>query len=52
MRGDLFNLCGRSSDAARSPDGPMDRIIGATALVEGLKPVTADEKIRKSNVVS
>lgn len=45
-----------SAAAAAMPRGyptdPMDRIIGATALVEGLKLVTADEKIRKSNVVS
>jgi len=33
------------------PSDPFDRIIGATALVEGLKLVTADDKIRKSNVV-
>jgi PIN domain nuclease of toxin-antitoxin system len=33
------------------PSDPLDRIIGATALVEGLKLVTAEEKIRKSNAV-
>lgn len=33
------------------PNDPMDRIIGATALVEGLPLVTADEGIRKSNAV-
>jgi len=33
------------------PSDPLDRIIGATALVEGLKLVTADEQVRKSNVV-
>ena len=33
------------------PRDPMDRIIGATALVEGLPLITADEKIRKSNVL-
>src|SRR5277367_6654378 len=45
-----------SAAAATMPRGyptdPLDRIIGATALVEDLKLVTADEKIRKSNVVS
>lgn len=34
------------------PKDPMDRIIGATALVEGLPLVTADEVIRKSNAVN
>jgi PIN domain nuclease of toxin-antitoxin system len=33
------------------PKDPMDRIIGATALVEGLPLITADEGIRKSNAV-
>jgi PIN domain nuclease of toxin-antitoxin system len=33
------------------PKDPMDRIIGATALVEGLRLVTADEKIRASRAV-
>jgi PIN domain nuclease of toxin-antitoxin system len=33
------------------PKDPMDRIIGATALVEGLLLVTADEAIRKSKAV-
>jgi PIN domain nuclease of toxin-antitoxin system len=34
------------------PNDPMDRIIGATALVEGLKLVTADRAIRDSQAVS
>ena len=34
------------------PKDPIDRIIGATALVEGLPLVTADEGIRKSNAVN
>ena len=34
------------------PKDPTDRIIGATALVEGLPLVTRDEKIRASKQVS
>lgn len=30
------------------PSDPMDQVIGATALVEGVALVTADEKIRKA----
>ena len=30
------------------PDDPADRVIGATALVEGIRLVTADEGIRRS----
>ena len=33
---------------ARYPKDPADRIIGATALVEGLPLVTADREIRRS----
>ena len=33
------------------PNDPADRVIGATALVEGLTLLTADEKIRKSGMV-
>ena len=33
------------------PKDPADRIIGATALVEGLTLVTADAEIRKSRAV-
>jgi len=36
---------------ARYPRDPADRIIGATALVEGMRLVTADEGIRKSKAV-
>jgi PIN domain nuclease of toxin-antitoxin system len=34
------------------PRDPMDRIIGATAIIEGLTLVTADEKIRASGEVT
>ncbi|MHB1936054.1 MAG: type II toxin-antitoxin system VapC family toxin [Acidobacteriaceae bacterium] len=33
------------------PRDPMDRLIGATAIVEGLKLITADAAIRGSNAV-
>ncbi len=33
------------------PKDPADRIIGATALVQGFRLVTADQAIRKSGVV-
>lgn len=33
------------------PSDPIDRIIGATALVEGLHLITADESIRKSKAL-
>ena len=33
------------------PGDPMDRIIAATALTEGMPLVTADERIRRSKVV-
>lgn len=33
------------------PSDPMDRIIGATAIVEGLTLITADERFRKSGSV-
>jgi PIN domain nuclease of toxin-antitoxin system len=33
------------------PNDPVDRIIGATALVEGLTLITADAAIRKSKAV-
>ncbi|MBZ5651507.1 MAG: type II toxin-antitoxin system VapC family toxin [Acidobacteriia bacterium] len=36
---------------ASYPKDPADRIIGATALVEGISLVTADEDIRKSKAV-
>lgn len=37
---------------ATYPSDPMDRIIGTTALVEGLSLITADERIRKAKVIS
>jgi PIN domain nuclease of toxin-antitoxin system len=33
------------------PNDPADRVIGATALVEGLSLLTADREIRKSRAV-
>jgi PIN domain nuclease of toxin-antitoxin system len=33
------------------PNDPADRIIGATALVEGLPLLTADREIRRSKSV-
>ncbi|HET9087656.1 MAG TPA: type II toxin-antitoxin system VapC family toxin [Acidobacteriaceae bacterium] len=50
-------LTGRISVKAQAlpehyPNDPMDRIIGATALIEGLSLITADERIRKAKVVS
>jgi PIN domain nuclease of toxin-antitoxin system len=36
---------------SKYPKDPADRLIGATALVHGLKLVTSDEKIRKSGEV-
>lgn len=33
------------------PSDPMDRLIGATAIVRGLPLITADERIRKSKVL-
>jgi PIN domain nuclease of toxin-antitoxin system len=36
---------------AAYPKDPADRIIGATALVEGLSLITADRAIRRSKVV-
>jgi PIN domain nuclease of toxin-antitoxin system len=36
---------------AAYPKDPADRVIGATALVEGLPLVTADEDIRRSKAV-
>ena len=36
---------------AAYPSDPMDRIIGATALIEGLPLVTADEQIQRSRAV-
>ena len=33
------------------PNDPADRVIGATAMVEGIPLVTADEEIRRSRVL-
>jgi PIN domain nuclease of toxin-antitoxin system len=44
--------CARAiSLPARYPNDPADRIIGATALVEGLLLVTGDREIRRSKAV-
>jgi PIN domain nuclease of toxin-antitoxin system len=44
--------CARAADfAAIYPKDPADRIIGATALVEGLALLTSDRQIRRSKVV-
>lgn len=44
--------CARSAQLpAGYPNDPADRIIGATALVEGLTLLTADREIRRSNAV-
>ncbi len=37
--------------AGMFPNDPTDRLIGATAVVHGIKLVTKDKKIRKSNQV-
>jgi len=37
---------------ARYPKDPADRIIGATALVEGMALVTADKAIRRSRALT
>jgi PIN domain nuclease of toxin-antitoxin system len=45
-------ICARAlSLPASFPNDPADRIIGATALVEGLSLLTADRQIRKSKAV-
>jgi PIN domain nuclease of toxin-antitoxin system len=36
---------------ANYPKDPVDRVIGATAVIEGLKLVTADQAIRQSKAV-
>lgn len=44
--------CARAMGLPASyPKDPADRIIGATALVEGLSLLTADRKIRRSRAV-
>ncbi len=45
-------ICVRSSSLPQSyPKDPADRIIGATALAEGLSLISADREIRNSRVV-
>ena len=45
-------VCARAVGLPESyPKDPADRIIGATALVEGLSLLTADREIRKSKAV-
>ena len=45
-------VCARAIGLPASyPKDPADRIIGATALVEGLSLLTADREIHKSKVV-
>jgi PIN domain nuclease of toxin-antitoxin system len=53
----VFPITGRACARAVSfppiyPKDPADRIIGATALIEGLSLVTADREIRRSKLVS
>ncbi len=44
--------CARAMEFPSSyPEDPTDRIIGATALVEGLSLVTSDREIRRSKLV-
>jgi PIN domain nuclease of toxin-antitoxin system len=52
----IFPITGRACLVARTfpadyPQDPADRIIGATAVVEGLPLVTADREIRKSKAI-
>jgi len=52
----VFPITGRACARAMSfpttyPKDPADRIIGATALVEGLSLITADREIRRSKLV-
>jgi PIN domain nuclease of toxin-antitoxin system len=45
-------ICARMlSLPAGYPKDPADRVIGATALVEGIGLVTADREIRRAKVV-
>lgn len=44
--------CARAMElSATFPKDPADRIIGATALVEGLRLITADREIRRSKIL-
>src|ERR1700687_3722349 len=52
----VFPITGRACARAMGfpatyPKDPADRIIGATALVEGLSLITADREIRRSKLV-
>jgi PIN domain nuclease of toxin-antitoxin system len=45
-------VCARAASLPKTyPTDPADRIIAATALIEGLHLVTADRQIRKSKAV-
>ena len=45
-------ICARSIDLVDIfPKDPADRIIAATALVEGLPLITADREMRKSKII-
>jgi len=45
-------VCARAMELPASyPKDPADRVIGATALVEGLPLVTADDHIRRSKEI-
>jgi PIN domain nuclease of toxin-antitoxin system len=45
-------ICVRAMEMPASyPNDPADRIIGATALVEGIPLVTADDAIQRSNAL-
>src|SRR5713226_1871829 len=44
--------CARALELPRNyPKDPADRIIGVTALVEGLSLITADREIRRSKLI-
>jgi PIN domain nuclease of toxin-antitoxin system len=43
-------VCARAITLPGVPQNPADRIIGATALVEGLPLLTADREIRRAGV--
>ncbi len=46
------NVCARTLALPASyPKDPADRVIGATALVEGMSLVTADRVIRRAKVI-
>ena len=45
-------VCARATlFPAAHPKDPADRLIGATALVEGLRLVTADREIRRAKII-